>query len=250
MYKYCIFDLYGTLVDIHTDEEQLKLWEKLALFYGYYGARYTPLELKETYQRLTQQTSREHISGGFHRNIGHEAFPELQIEDVFLKLFKEKNVEADMTLAVHGGQFFRVLSTEYVRLYDGAAQMLSTLKEHGKTLILLSNAQRIFTEYEMKSLGIWDIFHHIFISSDYGIKKPDLDFYETMLTQCHVVRDEAIMVGNDGICDIRGAKAAGLATLYIRSNLSPKEDLPDADHVVDTADMAKVGKILLKGGDK
>ena len=41
-YKNYIFDLYGTPVDIHTDEEQELLWEKLALFYGYYDAVYEP----------------------------------------------------------------------------------------------------------------------------------------------------------------------------------------------------------------
>ena len=29
-----IFDLYGTLVDIHTDESDTAIWEKLAMFYG------------------------------------------------------------------------------------------------------------------------------------------------------------------------------------------------------------------------
>ena len=36
MYDTCIFDLYGTLVDIRTDESTPGLWEKLALFYSYY----------------------------------------------------------------------------------------------------------------------------------------------------------------------------------------------------------------------
>ena len=45
-YENYIFDLYGTLVDIHTDEEKTELWEKLAQFYGYYGAVYTAEELK------------------------------------------------------------------------------------------------------------------------------------------------------------------------------------------------------------
>ena len=31
-YENYIFDLYGTLVDIHTDEEKTELWEKLAQF--------------------------------------------------------------------------------------------------------------------------------------------------------------------------------------------------------------------------
>ena len=38
MYDTCIFDLYGTLVDIRTDENKEELWEKLSLFYAFYGA--------------------------------------------------------------------------------------------------------------------------------------------------------------------------------------------------------------------
>ena len=41
MYKNYIFDLYGTLVDIHTDEEQMLLWNKLSAFYRFQGANYT-----------------------------------------------------------------------------------------------------------------------------------------------------------------------------------------------------------------
>ena len=33
-YDNYIFDLYGTLVDIHTDESDTAIWEKLAMFYG------------------------------------------------------------------------------------------------------------------------------------------------------------------------------------------------------------------------
>lgn len=54
-YENYIFDLYGTLVDIHTDEEKPELWEKLAQFYGYYGAAYTAQKLKNAYARLTGQ---------------------------------------------------------------------------------------------------------------------------------------------------------------------------------------------------
>ena len=47
MYKNYIFDLYGTLVDINTNEEKAYLWKKMAEFYGYYGAHYKPVELKK-----------------------------------------------------------------------------------------------------------------------------------------------------------------------------------------------------------
>ena len=35
-YDNYVFDLYGTLVDIHTDEEPKEIWDNLALFYGYH----------------------------------------------------------------------------------------------------------------------------------------------------------------------------------------------------------------------
>ena len=44
MYDNYVFDLYGTLVDIHTEENDAKVWEKLSLFYGFYGALYDPQE--------------------------------------------------------------------------------------------------------------------------------------------------------------------------------------------------------------
>ena len=48
-YQNYIFDLYGTLVDIHTDEDQPAAWAALARFYSYYGARYAPDELHAAY---------------------------------------------------------------------------------------------------------------------------------------------------------------------------------------------------------
>ena len=47
MYKNYVFDLYGTLIDINTDEWSIELWEKMAVYYGYMGAIYTAEELNE-----------------------------------------------------------------------------------------------------------------------------------------------------------------------------------------------------------
>ena len=87
MYSTYIFDLYGTLVDIHTDESKKILWEKLALFYGFYGASYTAGELQTAYEALTADTS--DINEKVLQNA-HEAHPEIQIEHIFAKLFTQK----------------------------------------------------------------------------------------------------------------------------------------------------------------
>lgn len=54
---------------------------------------------------------------------------------MFEKLYQEKGIVADKTLAIHTGQFFRALSTDYVRLYPGTQQMLASLKKWTKKYI-------------------------------------------------------------------------------------------------------------------
>lgn len=240
-YQNYLFDLYGTLVDIHTEEDLPENWQRLACFYGYYGAGYTPEELRDCYEKIIKRA--ENVMKG----DSHEMFPELQIEDVFLELFTAKGAKADKTLAIHAGQFFRVLSTDYVKLYEGAGELLDFLKQQGKNVYLLSNAQRIFTEYEMRALGIYDKFDKIYISSDYHCKKPDIKFYNILLDELQLDRKKTIMIGNDNKCDIEGAKAAGLDTFYIHSNISPEvKDFSTvkSTYLLKEMDLHQVKKIL------
>ena len=56
MYTNYIFDLYGTLIDINTDEENIEFWYKLSLFYSFKGAIYEAIELKNSYKTLVNLT--------------------------------------------------------------------------------------------------------------------------------------------------------------------------------------------------
>ena len=48
--KSIMFDLYGTLIDIHTDEENNKFWKNVALNTIEYK-KFTPENLKKEYLR-------------------------------------------------------------------------------------------------------------------------------------------------------------------------------------------------------
>lgn len=227
-YDAYVFDLYGTLVDIHTDEEDMEVWEKLSLFYGYYGAVYTAEELKAAYGRLV--TGKEkNLKSALEQDpkYSHEASPEIEITEVFQELFTEKGIRADKELAVHAGQFFRVLTTEYVRLYQGTQNMLVRLREAGKRIYLLSNAQRIFTEFEMRKLDLIKYFDGILISSDYRTKKPDKRFFDVLISEYRIDPAKALFVGNDSRSDIKGAQAVGFDTYYVKSDISPEGDMAE-----------------------
>ena len=51
-YKHYLFDFYGTLVDIRTDEDDPTLWLYLSRIYAAYGADYQPEDLKKKYRQL------------------------------------------------------------------------------------------------------------------------------------------------------------------------------------------------------
>lgn len=237
-YKNYIFDLYGTLVDIHTEEDSELLWEKMTFLYGFYGAVYTPEELKTDFRELVAGKEAD----------THEAFPEIRIEEVFEALYAKKGVTADRELAVHTGQFFRILSMEYVKCYDGAKELLKGLRDAGGKVYLLSNAQGIFTEYELRLLGLTPYFDDIFISSEYGVKKPDPKFFELLMQKHGLNPEESIMIGNDMRCDISGAKKVGLSTFYLHSNISPElKSEPVADYILMEMNLAKAKEMLLVG---
>ena len=100
----------------------------------------------------------------------------------------------------------------------------------------------------MNALKIIPYFDGIFISSEHGCKKPDTEFFEKLIRTCNIDRKGAVMIGNDGVCDIEGAKKAELATVYIRTEISPKEEFPEADYVLKEMDMKKLTEILLAEG--
>lgn len=215
-YTDLIFDLYGTLVDIHTEENDL-VWEKTALYFGFYGAHYTTEGLRSAFQ--AELKAREAKAGQ-----SYECFPDIPFEQIMASLFRSAGV-ADRAeeLGINAAQMFRISSIEYVKLYPGALEALALLREKGCRLWLLSNAQRIFTEYELRHLGLGAQLDAIYISSDYRCRKPDARFYKALMEEQGLELSNCLMIGNDRFTDIGGARGIGMATLYMHTNLTPPD---------------------------
>jgi len=213
-YTDLIFDLYGTLVDIRTDENA-DVWEKTALFFGYYGAGYTGPSLKAAF--VAAMASREAAAGQ-----SYECYPDIPCEQVMAQLFREKGItEHTDAQGVQAAQLFRIMSTEYIKLYPGVLEALEALRQKGFRLWLLSNAQRVFTAFELQHLGLGAQFDGVYLSSDYGCRKPDSRFYRALLEEQDLNPEHCLMIGNDRTTDIAGAKVMGMATLYMHTNITP-----------------------------
>ena len=216
MYKNYIFDLYGTLVDIRTNEWKASLWKNMSVIYSMHGAVYSPRELNKTYNAYVKEQIAQ---------IPPEKYsthPEPQIEYVFQKMFTAKGIDCPMALAKETGLVFRALSLKYIKLYDGVHELFDAIHQNGGKAYLLSNAQRIFTEPEIRLLGIYDEFEDVIISSDIGCAKPDIKFYQHILKKHNLDPKESIMIGNDYITDIQGSFNAGIDSLYLHTAISPE----------------------------
>lgn len=243
-YKNYIFDLYGTLVDINTNEAKPYLWKKVAELYAYHGAQYTPRAFKQAYLRLcAAHTEALRAKNG-------AQYPEIQLEYVFMDLFEEKGVSVSMETVREIGLAFRSLSTKFLCLYDGVIDLLDSIHAAGKKAYLLSNAQEMFTKPEMIALGIYDKFDGIVFSSDEGLCKPEEKFFRTVVERYGLDIAESVMIGNDAGTDIKGANLIGMDSLYIHSDISPKitdltgADIPATYKIMD-GDFSKIKQQLL-----
>lgn len=242
MFKNYIFDLYGTLIDIWTCEDSELVWSKLVMYYGYKNCKYSSFEIRRLYRELCDKEKekvRERFPG--RKNI------DFDLTKVFRALYENKGYvptddEVDMTAG-----FFRCISTEHIKLYDGVIDFLDALKKKGKNIYLLSNAQRSFTVPELKMMGLYDYFDGILISSDECASKPGNDFFEALFKKYKLKKIESVMIGNDFRSDIGGAYNFGIRSLYIHQEISPPitgELL--SDFTVMDGDFRKIKPLILR----
>ena len=220
-YQNYIFDLYGTLVDIHTDENKASLWKKIAVYFSAQGAAYTGKEIKERYGALIDAEAkklRRKLSKKYPGIMVKEV--EINLDRVFVSLYKEKGVKANKQLIKDSMIAFRAITMEKLRLFPGTTELLQSLRDAGKKVYLLSNAQTSFTYPEMKALGLTGYFDDIFFSSDLEVKKPSAKFYEALFEKHGLGKEESVMIGNDRFADVQGALDFGIEAIYLHTEQS------------------------------
>lgn len=101
-YENYIFDLYGTLIDIRTDENKPEFWEKIAEFYACYGADYSAFELHTIYVETVHRMEQELA------DREGKAFPEIQLEYVFAWLLINAPKKHEARLPLYDGRYVEI----------------------------------------------------------------------------------------------------------------------------------------------
>lgn len=216
--KAVLFDLYRTIVDIATDEHDPGVYGLLARSLAYHGVNADPEELKTAYFEEVRRRLKR----------AAEEYPEVDVYDVFsLMLRRYGNRRYAKSVVVHAALLFRSLTIRRFGLYEGCAAALAGLKGRYKTA-LVSDAQWVFTQPEMRMLGLDRCFDAVILSSRFGFRKPDTRLFAAALERLEVPASEAVYIGDNPSRDLTGAKRAGMRCILFRPETTVFEEFaPD-----------------------
>ncbi len=255
-YSNYIFDLYGTLIDIKTDERKAELWNCLADFYNVYGCDRSANDMRDIFFLMDKE---ERIA--LKEATGY-TYPEIRLERVYSRLLfecqkthpvsacidgvpvdelreeyvnnKEKVIDFVQTSdwCMNVANLFRIMSREHIGLFPDTLKVLDELRANGKKVFLLSNAQKIFTMPEIEAMDLKSRFDGMYISSDEYAMKPDTTFMDKLIDRENLDRSRSVMIGDDPTNDMTLAIKSGMDGILL--NTSHRTDA-EIKEVIDEA---------------
>jgi putative hydrolase of the HAD superfamily len=215
-----LFDLYGTLIDIRTDEDDPWTYAALAQSLAYLGAAIGPEELQRQYKNRVRS----------HLERSPERFPDVDVHAVFREILREQRQGRnpsgadgascdqpwdDATEALAAAVFFRSLSRRQFAPFPDVHAVLERLRTRYR-LGLVSDAQWVFTEPELAMADLDRFFPVRILSSRMGVKKPDPRPFTRAMSALGVAPESCLYVGDNPPRDLVGARNAGIRCVLFR----------------------------------
>ena len=212
--KGILFDLYGTLIDIETDESMEEIYRGISHYLNYHGSRLHRWEVQDRYYAIMRRQKAER----------GEEFPEIDVEAIWSSFLTQEGIgtPADRrTQATTLAQMYRGLSRKRLQLYPEVKRVLDEVRVAYR-IALISDAQPCYALPEIKFAGLDGYFDPLIISGHHGFRKPDPRLTKKALDALHLGPAEVIYVGNDMYRDIHGARQLGIKTIFVDSNQGDK----------------------------
>ena len=212
--KGILFDLYGTLIDIETDESMEEIYRGIAHYLTYHGVYLHRWEVRDRYYRIMKQQ----------KELCGEECPEIDVEAIWNSFLRQEGIKAAPArrrLALTLAHLYRGISRKRLQLYPGVKMALDELRPAYR-MALVSDAQPCYALPEIKAVGLGGYFDPVIISAHYGFRKPDKRLTEKALDLMKLTAAEVICVGNDMYRDIYGANRLGIRTIFVDSNQGDK----------------------------
>ncbi len=122
---------------------------------------------------------------------------------------------------------------ESLELRSYAEKLLELMKEYCK-IGLISNFTYAPVIYSsLRILGINHFFDAVEVSHENGWRKPHTNIFRDVLDKLQVNTEEVVFIGDSPLEDIKGAKDAGLKTVFVASQFFSLESLDESSQKPD-----------------
>ena len=215
-----IFDINGTLIDIHTNEAYDEIYRVISNLLSYQGISLSADHIRDLYYQIMKEqrlSSKENHSEFDAVGIFQEIMKRYAT-DFTRKLPAEKRSQLPLFLA----EVYRAVSRFRLQPYPDVVEVLTELRPR-YLLAALSDGQSAYAVPELQAAGLLDFFNPVIVSGDLGYRKPDVRIFESVLSGMKLKPSEVLFIGNDMYRDIFGAKQLGLKTIFFKSNQGEQE---------------------------
>lgn len=214
-----VFDLYGTLIDIHTDEHDPVTWERWAEWLDERKIKHdTPENMHDYFFEEDRKARAIALAEwGF-------KYPEIDVTLIYRDMFEmygNDSSELTKEFIDEAGFAFRKASHRRIGLFPGVKEFFEKLRREGKSVYILSNAQRCYTWPEICMFGLDKLTDDVLISSDLRCMKPDKAFFKALSDKHSFDLSRTVMFGDSYENDYNGAKSAGWNAVWLANENSP-----------------------------
>lgn len=129
--------------------------------------------------------------------------------------------------------------------YEGVAEMLKTLKDNGKTLIVATSKPEAFAKEILDYFELSEYFYYIAGSNMDGTRTEKQEVIRYALETAGVSRKSSVLMVGDREHDIIGAKAVGIDSLGVLYGYGSREELMRAGAVYLAESVPEVTDILI-----
>ncbi|MHB8353185.1 MAG: HAD family hydrolase [Burkholderiales bacterium] len=218
--KGIIFDINGTLTDIHTNEWHDDVYRVLSNLLSYQGIALEPHVVKYFYFQIMKEQRVANVS----------RHPEIDIIGIFREIISQHATSFTRALPVEKleqlprflAETHRAASRFRLQLYPGVEDTIRQLHQKYH-LGIISDGQSAYAVPELNAVGLSGYFDPIIISGNLGYRKPDERLFKTALAAMKMEPSEVLFVGNDMYRDVYGAQKLKINTVFFKSNQGAQE---------------------------
>jgi YjjG family noncanonical pyrimidine nucleotidase len=203
-YKHLFFDLDHTLWDFerNSSESLAEVFHQMAL--NEHGVSSLDAFVKSFLKINTA------LWDAFDRGKLHHTYIR---ENRFKMVFEELGAECPSNHTEIGELYLNSLPNKK-HLLEGALNLLNYVSSAGYGVHIITNGFNEIQAKKIASSQIGHFFENIITFETANAKKPDRRIFEFALETAKTTPDDSLMIGDNWIADVMGAKQAGMDTVY------------------------------------